>query len=65
MNNQNLKLIDAVTALHDIARLALTKAEDQVLHDALRKCADRLHRYSIRDDKASKITQEIIKQVKE
>ena len=42
MNNRNLKLIDAVTALHDIARLALTEAEDQVLHDALRKCADRL-----------------------
>jgi hypothetical protein len=62
---RNLKLVDAVIQLHDIAHLVLTEAEDQVLHDALRKCADRLHRYSIADDKASKITQEIIKQVKE
>jgi hypothetical protein len=61
---RNLKLVDAVIQLHDIAHLALTEAEDQVLHDALRKCADRLHRYSIQDDKASKITQEIINQVK-
>jgi hypothetical protein len=62
---RNLKLVDAVIQLHEIAHLVLTEAEDQVLHDALRKCADRLHRYSIQDDKASKITQEIIKQVKE
>ena len=62
---RNLKLVDAVVQLHDIAHLVLIEAEDQVLHDALRKCADRLHVYSIQDDKASKITQEIIKQVKE
>jgi hypothetical protein len=62
---RNIKLVDTVIQLHDIAHLVLEETEDQVLHDALRKCADRLHRYSIQDDKASKITQEIIKQVKE
>ena len=62
---RNLRLIDTVIQLHDIAHLVLEETEDQVLHNALRKCADRLHRYSIQDDKASKITQEIIKQVKE
>ena len=62
---RNLKLVDAVIQLHNIARLVLTEAEDQVLHDALRKCADRLHKYSIQDDKANAIAQSIIKQVKE
>ena len=61
---RNLKLVDAVIQLHDIAHLVLTEAEDQVLHDALRKCADRLHKYSIRDDKANAIAQSIINQVK-
>jgi hypothetical protein len=62
---RNLKLVDAVIQLHDIARLVLEEAEDQVLHDALRKCADRLHEYSIADDKANTIAQSIIQQVKE
>jgi hypothetical protein len=61
---RNLKLVDAVIQLHDIAHLVLTEAEDQVLHDALRKCADRLHKYSIQDDKANIIAQSIINQVK-
>lgn len=60
-----MKLVDAVIQLHDIAKLVLEEAEDQVLSDALRKCADRLHKYSIREDKASIIAQELIKQVKE
>jgi len=62
---RNLKLVDAVVALHDIARLVLEEAEDQVLSDALRKCAERLHKYSLAEDKASKIAQTIIQQVKE
>jgi len=62
---RNMKLVDAVIQLHDIAKLVLEEAEDQVLSDALRKCADRLHKYSIREDKASIIAQELIKQVKE
>jgi hypothetical protein len=61
---RNLKLVDAVIQLHNIACLVLTEAEDQVLHDALRKCADRLHKYSIQDDKANIIAQSIINQVK-
>jgi hypothetical protein len=61
---RNLKLVDTVIQLHDIAHLVLTETEDQVLHDALRKCADRLHKYSIQDDKANAIAQSIINQVK-
>jgi hypothetical protein len=62
---RNLKLVDAVIQLHDIARLVKEETEDGVLSDALRKCADRLHVYSINDDKANTIAQSIIKQVKE
>lgn len=62
---RNLKLIDAVITLHDISRLVLEEADDRVLSDALRKCAERLHLYSLAEDKASKIAQSIIKQVKE
>jgi len=35
------------------------------LSSSIRHAADRLHRYSIDDDKANTITNEIIKQVKE
>jgi hypothetical protein len=61
---RNLKLVDAVIQLHDIARLVLEETEDRVLSDALRKCADRLHVYSINDDRANAIAQELINQVK-
>jgi len=62
---RNMKLVDAVVQLHDIARLIREETDDQVLSDALRKCADRLHKYSIADDKANTIAQSIIQQVKE
>jgi hypothetical protein len=61
---RNLKLVDAVIQLHEIAQLVLDETEDRVLSDALRKCADRLHVYSINDDRANAIAQELIKQVK-
>lgn len=62
---RNLKLVDTVIQLHNIAQLVLDETEDRVLSDTLRKCADRLHKYSIADDRANQLVQEIIKQVKE
>ena len=61
---RNIKLVDTVIQLHDIARLVLEETEDRVLSDALRKCADRLHIYSINEDRANTIAQSIIDQVK-
>jgi hypothetical protein len=62
---RNLKLIDAVIALHEIARLIKQEIGEGNLHDDIRNVADRLHLYSISDDKANIITTNIIKQVKE
>lgn len=62
---RNLKLIDAVVQLHEIARLVEEEVGEGYLSQSIRTAADRLHLYSLDDDKASKITQEIIKQVKE
>jgi hypothetical protein len=62
---RNLKLIDAVIALHDIARLIESEIGEGNLSADIRNVADRLHLYSINDDKASTITKSIIKQVKE
>jgi hypothetical protein len=62
---RNLKLIDAVIQLHEIARLVAEEIGDGNLHDDIRNAADRLHLYSIDDDRASTIAQSIIKQVKE
>jgi hypothetical protein len=62
---RNLDLVDAVVQLHEIAHLVEEEVGQGTLSQSIRKAADRLHKYSIDDDKASKITQEIIKQVKE
>ena len=62
---RNLKLVDAVVQLHDIARLVEKEIGEGELSQSIRYDADRLHQYSIQDDRASKITDEIIKQVKE
>ena len=62
---RNLKLVDAVIQLHDIARLVEQEIGVGSLSDSLRSNADQLHQYSIQDDRANSITQELIKQVKE
>jgi hypothetical protein len=62
---RNLKLVDAVIQLHDIARLVEQEIGVGNLSDNLRSNADQLHQYSIQDDRANSITQELIKQVKE
>jgi hypothetical protein len=62
---RNLKLVDAVIQLHDIARLVEKEIGVCSLSDNIRSSADHLHQYSIHDDRANSITQELIKQVKE
>jgi len=62
---RNLKLVDAVIQLHEIARLVAEESDNNGLSQDIRNIADRLHLYSIDDDKASTIAQSIIKQVKE
>jgi hypothetical protein len=62
---RNLKLIDAVIALRDIARTVEEEIGTESISNELRQVADRLHVYSIDDDKANTIAQSIIKQVKE
>jgi hypothetical protein len=62
---RNLRLVDAVVQLHDIARLVETEVGEGELSLSIRGVADRLHEYSIQDNKASIITQSIINQVKE
>jgi hypothetical protein len=61
---RNLKLVDAVIQLHDIARLVEEEIGHGVLSESIRYDADRLHQYSIQDDKANTITHAIIDQVK-
>ena len=44
---RNLNLIDAVIALHDIARLVEEEAANDVLARDIRHCADQLHEISV------------------
>jgi hypothetical protein len=62
---RNLVLIDAVVALHEIARTVADEVGVGQLHDDIRNCADRLHELSIFDNRNSIITQDIINKAKE
>jgi len=62
---RNLELIDAVIALHDIARTVAEEIGHGQLSDDIRACADRLHDLSIIDGRNSTIAQDIITQAKE
>lgn len=62
---RNLELVDAVIALHEIARLIGEEIGVGQLYDDIRSCADRLHELSIIDNKNSTITQDIITKAKE
>ena len=62
---RNLAIVDAVVALHEIARTVAEEIGVGQLHDDIRACADRLHRLSLADNKNSKITDDIINKAKE
>lgn len=62
---RNLDLVDAVVALHDIARLVSEEIGQGQLYDDIRNCADRLHELSLVDSRNSKIAEDIINKAKE
>ena len=62
---RNIVLVDAVIALHEIARTVAEEIGQVQLHDDIRSCADRLHEFSLTDSKNSIITQDIITKAKE
>jgi hypothetical protein len=62
---RNIDLLDAVIALHDIARTVEREIGHGQLSDDIRSCADRLHELSLIDGKNSIITQDIITKAKE
>ena len=62
---RNLKIVDAVIALHEIARTVAEEVGQGMLHDDIRKCADRLHEFSLVDSRNSTLTQDIINKAKE
>jgi hypothetical protein len=62
---RNLKLVDAVIQLHEVARVVEEELTENPISEIIRELADRLHEYSIQDDRANTIAQSIINQVKE
>ena len=62
---RNLELVDAVIALHDIARTVEREVGHGQLSDDIRNCADRLHNLSLVDNKNSTIAQDIINKAKQ
>lgn len=62
---RNLKLVDAVVALHEVARTVEEEIGIANLHDDIISCAERLHLLSIQDNKNSETTQDIINKAKE
>ena len=52
---RNLKLVDAVIALHEIADLVKNETTANILAVDIKRCADRLHRISIIDKEVSDI----------
>ena len=62
---RNLEIVDAVIALHEIARTVEHEIGQGQLSYDIRKCADRLHELSLSDSKNSILTQNIINKAKE
>jgi hypothetical protein len=62
---RNIKLVDYVIALHEIAREVLEETGDSTLSEDIHKCADRVHELSIIDGKNSIIADNIINKAKE
>ena len=62
---RNLVLVDAVIALHEIARTVAEEIGVGQLHDDIRNCAERLHESSLSDSKYIIRTQDIIQKANE
>lgn len=58
---RNMKLVDAVIQLHDIARLVSGElGQDNVLAQRIRLVADDIHVYSINSDRAEEAAKEFL-----
>lgn len=62
---RNMNLVDAVIALHEIARTVEEEVGTGGLSMMIRECADKLHEYSIIDNKISVVAQDVINRAKE
>jgi len=62
---RNLKLVDAVIALHEIRRLVEEECGTCKVSIEIGRCADQLHQMSIQDAKSSVIAEQVIKKAKE
>jgi hypothetical protein len=62
---RNMDLVDAVIALHEIARTVEEEIGNGGLSSMIRQCADRVHEYSLIDNRISAVTQDVINKAKE
>lgn len=62
---RNMNLVDAVIALHEIARTIEEEIGVGELSKMIRQCADRAHEYSLIDNKISVVAQDVINRAKE
>ena len=62
---RNLELVDAVIALHDIARTVETEIGQGQLSEDIRRCADTLHQLSITEREHSVSMEDAINKAKE
>ena len=58
---RNLKLVEAVIALHEIRRVVEEECGICKVSIEIERCADQLHHMSIQDAKNSVITEQVIK----
>lgn len=62
---RNLKLVDAVIALHEIRRLVEEECGICKVSIEIERCADQLHQMSLQDAKNSILAKDIINRAKE
>ena len=62
---RNLKLVDAVVALHEIKRLVEEECGVCKVSIEIERCADQLHEMSLQDAKNSVLADQAIKKAKE
>ena len=62
---RNLKIVDAVVQLRDIASMLEEECEDKTIAAGILMYADVLHYYSMNEGRAGRVADEIIRQVKE
>jgi hypothetical protein len=62
---RNLKLVDAVIALHEIRRVVEEECGTCKTSIEIERCANQLHEMSLQDAKNSIVAEQLIQRVKE